>query len=294
MRNGQQESMDHGARNRMSRPASRIAPEESERQGTARNPGGKPPSPQLMIYENAVPVSYARHGDWSLERVTDYTFCRKVNSVPLMVAEFASAALEYAIVFSGNGDAVSPAVVLGARPQENAYVTERGEWQARYIPAFVRRYPFAFSSDDEGNRFTLCIDEAFPGFNRNLRGERLFGEEGSPTRFTENMLTFLQRFQSEFQRTQQFCQKMKHLNLLEPMQAQIKLGSGNRMALMGFSVISRARLKTLSSKVLAELMSSDELGLIYTHLVSMGNFNTLRYRLSAAEGQPDLNASGSG
>lgn len=56
---------------------------------------------KLMIYETVVPVSNARHGNWYLELGTDYAFCRNVNSVPLMAAEFASAALEYAIVFRG-------------------------------------------------------------------------------------------------------------------------------------------------------------------------------------------------
>jgi hypothetical protein len=51
---------------------------------------------QPMIYETAVPMSHARHGNWSLEAGTNYTFCRNVNSVPVMAAEFASAALEYA------------------------------------------------------------------------------------------------------------------------------------------------------------------------------------------------------
>ena len=186
-----------------------------------------------MIYETAVPVSHTRHGNWYLEVGTDYAFCRSVNSVPLMAAEFASAALEYAVVFGGTGDAVMPLAVLGLRPDENLYVTNQGGWQARYIPAFVRRYPFVFSSRDEGKTFTLCIDEAFPGFNQGGRGERLFGEDGKPTPYVENVLKFLQQYQLEFQRTQGFCKKLKDLNLLEPMQAQINLGSGERMALGG-------------------------------------------------------------
>ena len=216
-----------------------------------------------MIYEAAVPVSHTRHGNWYLEVGTNYAFCRSVNSVPLMAAEFASAALEYAVVFGGTGDVVMPAAVLGLRPDQNLYVTNQGSWQAKYIPAFVRRYPFVFSSRDEGKAFTLCIDEAFPGFNQSGRGERLFGDDGKPTPYVENVLKFLQQYQLEFQRTQGFCKKLKDLNLLEPMQAQINLGSGERMALGGFSVVNRARLKTLSSNVLAELAHSDELELIY-------------------------------
>ena len=68
-----------------------------------------------MIYETAVPVSHARHGNWSLQVGTDYAFCRHVNSVPLMAAEFASAALEYAVVFWRTGETVMPVGVLGVR-----------------------------------------------------------------------------------------------------------------------------------------------------------------------------------
>jgi hypothetical protein len=243
---------------------------------------------QLMIYETAVPVSHARHGNWSLEVGTTYAFCRKVNSVPLMAAEFASAALEYAIVFGGTGDVVMPASVLGVRTGENLYVSKQGGWQAKYIPAFVRRYPFVFFTRDEGKTFTLCIDEAFPGFNQSGHGERLFGNDGKPTSYVENVLKFLQQYQLEFQRTQAFCKKLKDLNLLAPMQAQINLGSGDRMALGGFSVVDRERLKTLSGNLLAQLVQSDELELIYAHLVSMRNFAAVRDRL--AEAQPAPNA----
>jgi hypothetical protein len=64
----------------------------------------------------------------------------------------------------------------------------RGGWQAKYIPAFVRRYPFVFSSRGVGKTFTLCIDEAFPGFNQSGRGERLFGDDGKPTPYVQNVL----------------------------------------------------------------------------------------------------------
>ena len=235
---------------------------------------------QLLIYETATPVAHARHGDWSVEVGTDYSFSRGVNSVPLMSVEIPSAAAEYAVVFGGTGDVVMPAVILGLRGEENLYLTDQGGWQAKYIPAFLRRYPFVFSSPDEGKTFTLCIDEGFPGFNRKGRGERLFTDERKPTPYVENVLKFLQQYQLEFRRTQALCKKLKELNLLEPMRAQINLESGERMFLTGFSVVDRARLKTLSADVLAGLVKSDELELIYAHLSSMRNFQGMRDRLA--------------
>ena len=237
---------------------------------------------QQLIYQTAVPVSKTRHAQWSVEIGADYAFSRKVNSVPLMAVEFPGAAAEYAIVFAGNEEAVMPAVILGMRDQENLYLGPLGGWQAKYVPAFLRRYPFVFSSNDEGKNFVLCIDEGFPGFNQEGRGEKLFIAEGKPSPFVDNVLKFLQSYQVEFRRTQTFCKKLQELNLLEPMRAQVTLDGGERLALSGFMAVNRARLKTLSGEKLAEMARSDELELIYAHLASMRNFAAMRDRFTGA------------
>jgi len=239
------------------------------------------PAKQL-IYETAVPVSKTRHANWSVEAGNDYAFSRKVNSVPLMAVEFPAASAEYAVVFAGNEDAVMPAAILGMREQENLYLGPLGGWQAKYVPAFLRRYPFVFSSQDQGKTFMLCVDEGFPGFNQEGRGQKLFESDGKPSSYVDNVLKFLQSYQVDFQRTQAFCRKLQQLNLLEPMRAQITLDSGERMALTGFMVVNRARLKTLSGEKLAEMARSDELELLYAHLHSMRNFVAMRERFTAA------------
>jgi len=237
---------------------------------------------QLLIYETAVPVSAARHRDASVEVGADYAFARNVNSVPLMAVEFPHAAPEYAIVFAGVNDEVMPAVILGMRGNENLYLAH-GKWSAKYIPAFVRRYPFVFSTADDGKTFMLCVDEAFPGFNREGRGQRLF-DGGKPTPYVNNVLKFLQEYQAQFMRTRAFCKKVRELELLEPMQAQISMGSGERLSLGGFWAVNRAKVKALPGDKLAELARTDELELLYTHLQSMRNFNLLRERLVVVEG----------
>lgn len=233
-----------------------------------------------LVYEATVPVSKARHANWSVEIGGDYAFSRKVNSVPLMAVEFPAAAAEYAVVFAGNEEAVMPAVILGMRDQENLYLGPLGGWQAKYIPAFLRRYPFVFSSQEDGKNFVLCIDEAFPGFNQEGRGQKLFDESGKPTPFVDNVLKFLQSYQLEFRRTQEFCRRLRELNLLEPMRAQVTLDTGERLALGGFMVVSRARLKTLPGEKLAEMARNDQLELIYAHLHSMRNFAAMRDRFT--------------
>src|ERR1044072_1363142 len=124
---------------------------------------------QLLIYETVVHLSAARHRDCAVEIGGDYGFSRKKNSVPLMAGEV--------FVFAGTKEQFMPAVILGVRENENLYLSQDAKWDAKYIPAFVRRYPFVFSDSPDKQRLVLCIDEAFSGFNREGRGQKLFGAE---------------------------------------------------------------------------------------------------------------------
>jgi len=234
---------------------------------------------QLLIYETVVPLSFARHRDSSVEIGGNYSFSGKVNSVPLMAVEFPQAAADYAIVFAGTQGNIMPAVILGLRGNENLYLSKDATWEAKYIPAFVRRYPFVFSTSPDEQRFVLCIDEEFAGFNREGRGQRLFGDDGKPSPYVEQILKFLQEYQAQFRLTQSVCKKVQELDLLEPMQAQVELGSGERFFLGGFMAVNRTKLKAVSGDKLAELVKTDELELIYLHLQSIRNFTALKDRL---------------
>lgn len=240
-------------------------------------------STQLLIYENAVPVSAQQHKDWSVKTGSDYGFAKQMNSVPLMAVELISAADEYSIVFTGNEETVMPVAILAMRDGENMYVKPDGSWDAKYLPAFIRRYPFVFSSNDDGANFTLCVDEKFSGCNQDGRGERLFDADGERTQYLNSVLEFLKGYQAEFQRTQAFCKKVKELDLLEPMRAQITLTGGQQMGLEGFMAVSRDRLKALSGDQLAALAKTDELELLYLHLQSMRNFTSMVERVAPAD-----------
>jgi hypothetical protein len=134
---------------------------------------------------------------------------------------------------------------------------------------------FSFVDD----KFVLCVDEGFSGFNREGRGHRLFNDDGSPTSYIDGILKFLQDYQTHFLATQRFCNRLREFGLLEPMSAQVTMQSGPPLSLGGFKGISRERLKALPSQALADLAKTDELELIYMHLHSLRNFDRLRDRL---------------
>lgn len=234
---------------------------------------------QLLIYQSAVPLSAARHGDVYIEADDSYAFTADINAVPLMAIEFPQASAEYAIVFTAQGDDVMPAAVLGVRNEENLYLSAEARWKADYIPAFIRRYPFIFSSSVDGKKLTLCIDESHPGINREGRGNAIFGPDATPTPYVEKVLDFLREFQAQFERTREFCTRIKELQLLEPMQVNVTTPKGEKISLGGFLAVSRDKLRGLSGDTLEKLARNDELELLYLHLSSMNNFSEFKDRL---------------
>jgi hypothetical protein len=235
---------------------------------------------QLLFYSQAVPITAQRHKDLCVKTGTDYHFAQHVNSVPLTAAEFPLAAPEYAIVFAGTDESVFPVVILGGKKDQNAYVDADGRWNGQYVPAFVRRYPFVFAQTESSTTFMLCIDESFSGCNREGRGERLFDTAGERTAYLEQVLNFQKAYQVQHLRTQAFCKRLVELDLLQPVQAQLRSPSGESRVLGGLRVVNRNKLKELDTDTLRNLLRSDELELAFLHLHSLVNLRRIGERLA--------------
>ncbi len=230
---------------------------------------------QLLFYNEISPLSAERHKDWYITPVKDYSFTKSTQAVPLMAIEFLNAAGDYPIVFVGEDDEIMPVILLGLQQSENVYLSSEGKWEGKYVPAFIRRYPFVLSQADSQEKVFLCIDESYPGFNQNQEGIALIGEEGKASEYTDGILRFLSQFQAEYQRTKAICKRLKELNLLEPKQAEAKLPNGQTKAMNGFYTVERSRVMTLSSEVLLDLVRTGVYEMICHHLASLRNFNAL-------------------
>lgn len=239
---------------------------------------------QLLIYDRVVPIGQASHGDVSVLVSGTYAFAREQNSVPLLAVEFMAAALDHPIIFARNGEDIFPAALMGLRPSENVHIEFDGRWTGGYIPAFLRRYPFVFSRQDEDSddTFTLCIDEAYSGVNREDRGERLFDAEGNRSPYLEKNLAFVAEFQRQFHATRTVCKRLAELDLLQEVQIRYSDANDRQGHIGGFATIDRERLKRLSSETLKGLLASGQLDLIYAHLQSLTRVPLLGQKLREA------------
>jgi hypothetical protein len=232
-----------------------------------------------VYYEKPVLLDRAKHKRLRVKTSSSFAFARKANSVLLAGVEFGEAMKEYAIVFTraGNGKTV-PVAMLGLRTRENLFVDDKDHWNATYIPAFVRRYPFVLAQLG-GEQLGVCIDEAYKGFNTKS-GEALFDDQGGNTPFLANAVSFLEQYQQEFARTAVFCQRLEQFGLLKETNAQAHLKDGRSFTVSNLLVVDEAKLMTLPDAIALSLFRSGELHLISMHLASLSNMQWLADRIS--------------
>ena len=236
----------------------------------------------LLFYEKPVPLNLEVHLNTRLGSLAgNFSFSTRTNSIPLAAVEFFDTAREYPIAFTGQeGGAFFPIALLGVRQNENLFVGEDGRWEGRYIPAFVRRYPFVLAEKQNADDFNVYLDEAYPGFGA-ADGERLFTESGEHTPLLKQALEFLSTYQGEIKRTRQFVERLQELGLLIPRVLEVVRKDQPPMVLQGFSVVDEGRLMALGDAQLVELARSGFLAWIYAHLMSLGNVTDLAARLDA-------------
>ena len=243
---------------------------------------------QLMFYDKPVPLNKEAHKDLKIgPNENGFSFAKNTNSVLLSGMEFVHAAKEYPIIFIKAGEVALPVALLGFRKDENFFVDSDGKWDAKYIPAFVRRYPFVLAQAPEGKegeekKLAVCIDENFPGLN-NKEGKALFTDSGEPTELLENAIKFLKEYQAQYQRTEIFVNRLNDLDLLTGYTASAELQDGEKLSLSGLMVVDEKKLMALDKNKAMELFRSGEMGWIYAHLLSLSNMNAVMARMSAKE-----------
>lgn len=240
----------------------------------------------FAFYQKVVALNANVHRNLKFDASkVDFSFARDTTAVLLAFVEFVEAVREYPIVFIKAQDGkMRPVALLGVRTGENLFVDETGKWDARYIPAFVRRYPFVMAEGGPQGQLLVCVDEACPALN-SAQGEVLIDDEGKLQPRMNEVMQFLQNFQNEFARTEALTAQLDQLGLFMPQGARFDTAQGQTFQLSDFYTIDEAKFNQLGDDQLPALFRSGALGMAYLHLASLGNMRRLLERI-----KPDVKA----
>ncbi|MFQ5467793.1 MAG: SapC family protein, partial [Kiloniellaceae bacterium] len=242
--------------------------------GTAPAP---PPPPAPLFYADPRPLNPAVHGDKGLRRPPTCHFAAGAHAVVLHAQEFRLAAACYPIVFSDDESAM-PLAVLGYREARNVFVDEAGQWaEGTYVPAYVRRYPFASGEGPKSGEMLLYVDAAsdlIVDMESNPDAEPLFAD-GQPAEATKRALEFCAAFQRQVPDTRAFVDAVIGHELIQPKEIRLELPGGGNQLLTGLRLIDEARFNALPDQVFLDWRRRGWVALVYWHWASMDNFRRL-------------------
>jgi len=227
------------------------------------------------MFKNIVPVTREAHQDKKIKKVDSFAFAANFHLASIMVHEFARAASMYPIVFveDQESEEFRPVVLLGLEAQENLFVNDEGKWEASFIPAIIRRYPFALARTKEENRFTVCLDEQSELVS-DEEGEPMFQEDGTPSKVLERVKQYLGELQQMEQVTKQFCQTLKDKYMFTPLNMRFR-DTDTVKNISGAYVIHEQRLNNLSDEDFLSIRHQNLLAAIYSHLTSLAQVERL-------------------
>ena len=227
------------------------------------------------MFKSLAPVNKERHAGKKIKQIEGFGFASDFHIASLMVHEFVRAAGIYPVVFleDKENDRFRPVALLGLEAGENLFIDDDGKWQGSYIPAIIRRYPFALAAAGDEGQFTVCIDEDAEIVGDD-EGVPLFDENGEPAEALENVKRYLGELQQMDMLTNACCEFLAEHNMFTPLNMRVRQAEQVRN-IAGCYVVNEERLNNLSDELFLEMRTRRYLPPIFAHLCSLSQIERL-------------------
>jgi hypothetical protein len=226
------------------------------------------------MFKKLAPVTREAHKNLKVKPIENFSFSKDFHIASVMVHEFVRAAAVYPIVFLEDAENnFRPVAMIGLEVGKNLFIDEDGKWQASYVPAIIRRYPFALAKAGEGDQYTVCLDEDASVLGSE-DGSPLFDENGEPTAVIENVKKYLSELQQMEMFTNNFCSFLKENNLFTPLNMRV-VADDKLKNITGCYVVNEERLNNMSDATFLDIKNRRYLPAIYAHLTSLAQIERL-------------------
>jgi hypothetical protein len=209
---------------------------------------------------------------------TNYRHAKQDALAPLTISELSQALPHYSLAFTQMSGEYQLVAILSLQSGVNLFVDANNRWQAPYIPACYRSYPFNLLPNQKGD-LVVCIDSDSGLFHEQAQPDDkpLFNADGQPTETLQKIIDFMQQRHKQQILTQQAVNQLTEHNLIHPWPVQIKRDD-DVQDVKGLFRIDEKSLKALQSDALSNMMQSGGIAIAYAQLFSMNQINQLAER----------------
>jgi len=225
------------------------------------------------MYKNLVVLDKEKHKELKVNPLENLAFAKQSPYIPVIASEVAQVGAAFPVVFSSDEEPTLISLVsLGA---DSLAINEEGKWITSYVPSFLRKYPFALASTEEGSdQKVILIDEEASIFSKS-KGKQLFKKSGEQSEVLENAIKFLTDHENQTIITKNVAKLIADAGILEDREISVGEGDEKQVLVNGFRVVDREKLNALSDDILADWVRKGIITMIDAHLKSLDNIQTL-------------------
>ena len=235
------------------------------------------------MFENLEALDPEKHKDLRFSPADNFGFAAAVSSAPLSASEVVDASRVFPVAFAPEGPLL-PMAMFSVKEGENTFVDAEGKWQAAYVPAHIRRYPFILGDTDTPDNFSVLFVPDAPHFDGTGDvSERLFMDDGEKGTTLTKVMEFLTTFQSEIVATEKMLAPLAETEVLTLQRLDLTSAEGKTISIDGVRAIDREKLMALDDATLAGWVRSGLMVVIDAHLASLKNFAVLTGRQAEAD-----------
>jgi hypothetical protein len=236
---------------------------------------------------NLVNLDRDVHKNLRVREEIAFSACKDITMCSVIPTEIPRLVLEYPVVFTKHGESGQYLCValFGVDPQKNLFWQD-GQWRSHVLPLNIGRQPFFVGvgnkevAGEAQQSLVTCIDLDNPGV-QDAQGQQLFGADGRETPYLQHKMSMLAELIDGEQRARMFVDRLAALELIRPIQLELKTPGNEPRQIGGLHSIDEAKLRSLTGDTLTELNSKGYLHVIHAMLLSLGQLPILARRMAA-------------
>lgn len=236
---------------------------------------------------NLINLDRTAHQNLRVQEERAFASCKDVPMCAVVLSEIPRLVIEYPLAFTKNGETGEFICValFGVDPGHNLFWRE-DRWDSFTVPLNVGRQPFFVGITEnpaggEGAKgLVTCIDIDNPGVQTSA-GEPLFDATGNESAYLRHKLALLSELIDGEQGTRAFTQKLVSLDLIQPIQLELKTPGNPPRKISGLYSIDERKVRALDAATFTELHVAGYLHAIYSMMSSLGHLQILARRVAA-------------
>lgn len=225
------------------------------------------------MYKNLTPLNLEKHKTLKLNKPDNLNFAKESTFAPVILNEIPTLAANFPIVFTNDDN---PTIgMLMSIGTGNLAINEEGKWLTKYLPSFIRKYPFEIiSNKDNVNNKIILIDEESPIISKS-RGKQLFKKNGESSQTLDDAKKYLHSYSIEYDKMIKVSSEISKSGILDSTEISVGEGENKKILVNGFKIINKEKLNALDDPILASWVRNGIYSVIETHLKSLNNIQSL-------------------